>query len=90
MLGAPQQNPVLTDGVNAAPEAGSARRLRLGDLSALDAGCAHAQPLGRAVDHRLDHLQVHVPTPARHVVRVRDVIAVARTLAADIANLCHG
>ena len=65
-------------------------RLSLGDLSTLDAGCAHTQPFRGAVDQRFDRLQVHIPAPARHVVSVRDVIAELRTLAADITNLCHG
>jgi hypothetical protein len=85
-----QQNPVLSDGVfaTAGPEAKSA--LSLGDLSAFDAGCAHTQPFGGAIDQRLHRLQVHIPAPARHVVSVRNVIAELRTLAADITNLCHG
>ena len=65
------------------------RVLRLGDFSTLDAACADAQPLRRSVHHCLHRLQVHVPTPAGDVVRVRDVIAKARPFAADVASLCH-
>ena len=67
----------------------TAYRSGFGDFAGLDAARAHAQPLGRAVDHRLHRLQIHVPGTARHVVRVRDVVAEARPLAADIACLSH-
>ena len=48
----------------------TAERLRLRDLAALDATGANAQALGGAVDQRFYLLQVYVPAPARHVVRV--------------------
>jgi hypothetical protein len=63
--------------------------LSLGDFTALDAGSAHAQLLGSAIYQRLYGLQVHVPTAASNVVCVRNVIAKARTFAADVACLCH-
>ena len=63
--------------------------LGLGDLAALDAAGAHANALGRAVDQGLDGLQINVPAAAGHVVRVRDVVTELRTLAANIAYLCH-
>lgn len=66
------------------------QHLRLGDLAALDAACAHADALGRAVDKSLDGLEVNVPAPARHIVRVRDVVTELRPLAANITYLCHG
>src|SRR5580692_3987866 len=66
-----------------------ALRLCLGDLAALDAAGAHADALGCAVNQRFDRLQVHVPAPAGYVVRVRDVVAELRPLAAYIACLCH-
>jgi len=63
--------------------------LSLGDLAALDAAGADANPLGIAVDQRLHRLQVDVPTAAGDVVGVGDVIAELRPFAADIAYLCH-
>ena len=63
--------------------------LSFGDLAALEAGGADAQALGGAVDQRADGLEVRVPAAAGDVVRVRNVVAELRTLAANITNLCH-
>src|ERR1700734_3386293 len=75
---------------NRKPKDRSEERLRLRDFARLDAARTNTQPLGSAVDHRLDCLQIHVPAAARDVVRVRNVVAVARPFAADVASLCHG
>ena len=64
---------------------GSESSLR--DFSALDAARAHTQLLRRAVHHRLHCLQIHVPTPPRNVVRVRNVIAKARPFP-QISQIC--
>ena len=71
------------------PPIRAAKRLRLGDFAALYAAGAYANALCRAIDQGLHRLQVHVPAPTRHVVRVRDVIAKLRAFAANIAYLCH-
>ena len=63
--------------------------LRLRDLTGLDAAGAHANALRIAVHQRLYRLQVHVPAPPRHIVRVRNIIAKLRPFAANITYLCH-
>jgi len=80
----PRKNPVRRRG-----SVKRKRRLRLGDFTGLDAAGAHANTLRISVDQGLDGLQVHVPAPARHVVRVRNVVAELRAFAANITNLCH-
>jgi hypothetical protein len=60
-----------------------------GDFAALDACGAHTQLFGSSVYQSLYGLQVYVPAAARDVVRVRNVVAKARTFAADVASLCH-
>src|ERR671931_1845306 len=63
---------------------------RLRDLARLDAGRADLHPDGpalRALD--ADRLQVGVEAAARAVVRVRDVVAELRPLAADFASFSH-
>src|SRR5579871_3246754 len=75
------------DGVSENP--GRSKSLCFGDLAALDAAGAYADALGRTVYQGLDGLQIHVPAPARHVVRVRDVVTKLRAFAANFANLCH-
>ena len=59
------------------------------DFAALDAAGADANPLAAALYLGFDRLEVHVPTTSRGVVGVGDVIAELRTLAAEIAFLCH-
>ncbi len=61
-----------------------------GDLACLDAGGAHVDPLGRAAGHGADPLDVRVPAAAGAAVRVRDVIAETRPLAAYVADGSHG
>lgn len=63
--------------------------LSFSDFAALDAAGADPNPLRRAVDQRLNSLQIHIPAPTRHVVRVRDVVSKLRPFAANVAYLCH-
>src|SRR5579875_1414027 len=64
--------------------------LRLGDFARLDAAGADAHALvGRGADLDLDRTQIDVPAAARHIVRVRDVVAELRAFAADFADLSH-
>src|SRR5919202_6382704 len=67
------------------------RRLRrLRDLARLDAGGAdlHAHRAAlRALD--ADGLQIGIKAPRGAVVRVRDVVAELRALAADFASFSH-
>src|SRR4029077_3763845 len=65
-------------------------RTSAGELSGLDAGRAHAQPLGRPVDGGPDDLDVGVPAARGAAVRVGDPVAEARPLAADVADSSHG
>src|SRR6201996_1821979 len=71
---------------------GPGERDRLaGDLAGLDAGRAHVQALRRApADLGPDGLDVRVPAAAGAAVRVRDVVAEARPLAAYVADGSHG
>ncbi len=55
----------------------------------LQAAGADADALISAVHAGADRAQVHVPTPAAHVMRVADLISKLRAFAADVANLCH-
>jgi len=61
-----------------------------GDPACLDAGGADVQALGRAAHGGADTLDVRVPAAAGAAVRVRDVVAEARPLAADVADGSHG
>src|SRR6476659_1715393 len=65
-------------------------RTSAGELAGLDAGRAHAQPLGRPVDGGPDDLDVGVPAARGAAVRVGDPVAEARPLAADVADSSHG
>jgi hypothetical protein len=86
-----QQNPVLLQrGLASNRNLNGLAELSLGDLPGLDAACAHPNPLRRAVHQSLYRLQIHVPPPPRHVVRVGNVIAKLRPFAANVAYLCHG
>ena len=67
----------------------SALPLCLRDLSALDAAGANTEALGCAIHQSFHFLQIHVPAPSGYVVRVGDIIAELRPLAANIAYLCH-
>ena len=66
------------------------RELGAGYLAGLDAGGADVQALGSGTDHGANPLNVRVPTTLGAPVRVRDVVAEAGTLAADIAGGSHG
>src|ERR1700691_830648 len=54
-----------------------------------DAGRTHAQPLGSAVDHRVDRLQIQIPAALADIMGVADAVAKPRTAAAYITHLCH-
>src|SRR5680860_115290 len=60
-----------------------------GDLAGLQARRAHVEPLGRRAHHRAHALDVRVPSAGRPAVRVRDAVAEARPLAADVAVGSH-
>jgi hypothetical protein len=59
------------------------------DFPAADAGGAHSQLAGAAIDARMHRAQVDVPASLAHVVGVADGISGLRPLAAHIANSCH-
>jgi hypothetical protein len=61
----------------------------LHDFAAAQAGSAHANAPGRALNLGVDRAEIDVPAPLGHVVGVADVISKLRPLAADLANLCH-
>ena len=63
--------------------------LRLGDFAAANAGGAHAQPLGPALDEGAHRLQVQIPPPLGDIVGVTDFVAKLGTSATYIANSCH-
>src|SRR3954449_8186150 len=81
------------------PESGSYMRttpctrcspaLRLLHLARLEAGGAHVEPLGTAVDDGPDLLHVRVPAPLGPAVRVADAHAELRLLAAHLADRRH-
>jgi hypothetical protein len=50
---------------------------------------ADSHPARTAVDVCVNFLQVRHPAPARKIVRMRNVVAADRFLAADVANTCH-
>jgi len=60
------------------------------DLAGLDARGAHLEPLRRPADDRAYGLDVGVPAAPGAAVRVRDLVAETRLLAADVANGSHG
>ena len=60
------------------------------DLAGLDAGRADVQALGRPRHDSANGLDVGVPAAAGSDVRVRDVVAEARPLTADVADGSHG
>ncbi|MDH6219338.1 hypothetical protein M2283_006672 [Streptomyces pseudovenezuelae] len=60
------------------------------DLAGLDARGAGVHALRRPTDHGTYALDVRVPATGRTAVRVRDVVAEARALAADVAVGSHG
>lgn len=60
------------------------------DLAGLDARGADVEPLRRPTDHGTHALDVGIPATGRTAVRVRNVVAEARPLAADVAVGSHG
>jgi len=63
--------------------------LCLSDAAGTNAGSADANPYMAAVHNRPDALQVDVPAALGDVVRVTDLVAESRTLAAHFTNPCH-
>lgn len=61
----------------------------LGDLAAPNAARTDPNPARRVAHHHTDGLQVGQPTTLATVVRMRDVIAGRRPLAAGGADVCH-
>jgi hypothetical protein len=59
------------------------------NFAVADTRGANPNPLVRALYHRVNTLQVQIPAPLRHVVRVTDFIAELRTAAAHITNFRH-
>jgi hypothetical protein len=59
------------------------------DLTRTNAGRTHTQPLGGAVDHRVDRLQIQIPAALADVMGVTDPVAKLRAAPAHIANSCH-
>ena len=63
--------------------------LCLNDLSTAQAGGADAHTFVARTGLGMNRAEVDVPAPLGHVMRVTDVIARARLLAADLTYLCH-
>ena len=63
--------------------------LRFGYSAAAQAGSADTHALAATLHLGADRPQVDVPAAAGDVVRVADVVARLRLLAADFTNLCH-
>ena len=59
------------------------------NLAGFDAGCADAQALAGAVDHRADTLQVQIPAALRDIMGVADPMTELGPTAADFTNSCH-
>ena len=70
-------------------EAQKPKRSGFGDLAALDAACADANPLRGTIHEGFDGLKIYIPAAPRNVVRVRDIVAKLRAFAANITYLCH-
>lgn len=60
-----------------------------GHFAGLHTGGANGDPLGGAVDHGADRLEIRIPAPPGGVVGVRDVIAEHRLFAAYFTNFGH-
>ena len=58
-------------------------------FTALQAGSADLNPLGGALYHRANLLQIHIPAAMRHIVRVADLVSKKRSFAADVTYLGH-
>ena len=62
----------------------------LGDFARLDAGCTNLHAARATLRHLYaDGLQIGIETSLGAIVRVRDVVAKLRALAADFATFCH-
>jgi hypothetical protein len=59
------------------------------NFAALNAGRANFNPLARALDDRVDFLQIDIPTPIAHIVGVADLVAELGTTTANFTHLRH-
>src|SRR5271155_2175034 len=59
------------------------------DAAGADASGADAHALVHAIDHSFHSSKIGIPAPPRHIIRVADVVAETRLLAANIAFHCH-
>jgi hypothetical protein len=59
------------------------------NLTAPDARRADPNAPARAVDHRVNALQIHVPAPLGHIMGVADPITELRTAPTNLAHLGH-
>jgi len=59
------------------------------DAAGADASSADAHALVHAIDHSFHSSKIGIPAPPRHIIRVADVVAETRLLAANIAFHCH-
>ena len=59
------------------------------DFSALDAGRADANALGRALNHRMYRLQIQIPTTLGQVVGVADTVSEPRAALTDFTHFRH-
>ncbi len=59
---------------------------RFFDFAVLNAGRANANPLGRALHHRMHRLQIDIPTPLRQIVSMAHPVT---ELGAAPANITH-
>jgi len=59
-------------------------------FAAADAGSAHAQALGGALDNRANRLQIEVPAALGHVVGVTDAVPELRAAATNVTYFRHG
>ena len=59
------------------------------DATRADAGRANSNMLSRAVDQRVDALQVRIPPSTPCIVRVTDYVAKMRPFAAKFTLQCH-
>jgi hypothetical protein len=62
---------------------------RLDDLARFNAPRADTDPLAAAGHLGLNGTKIDIPAPLGNIVRMRDLIAELRTLAADCTNLSH-
>jgi hypothetical protein len=58
-------------------------------LAGLNAPSADSNPLAAAGDLGLNGTKIDIPAPLGNIVRMRNLIAELRTLAADCTNLSH-